>query len=59
MLMPFELIEPAVVLGDANDLVTSIRHEFGRVGAYVAKSLNDDAAVVRDAYSTCEAPHHS
>src|SRR5258707_2682822 len=33
--------ETAVVLGDANDLVSGSGHELGRLGAHVAKALNN------------------
>ena len=40
------IVEAAVLLGDADDLVAVLHHEAGGVGADVAEALNDDAAAV-------------
>ena len=40
------IVEAAVFLGDADDLVAVLHHQAGGIGADVAEALNDDAAAV-------------
>ena len=40
------IVEPAILLGDADDLVTVLHHQPGCIGAHIAESLNNDATAL-------------